>query len=557
MHISSNHAQARSTALWASLFLVALVASRVTGLFLSPLNLGPDEAQYWRWSTVPDWGYYSKPPLIAWIISTFASVFGDSEWAVRLPAPLLHGVTAALVFSLGRKMFNSRTGIFSAACYLLMPGVTFSSGVITTDAALLPCFAFSMLMLWRLRDTPEDVASTMLLGAAIAVGLLAKYAMVYAIICLVVAATIDEPTRRMILSKAGAIATCVALLIVSPHIAWNLANGLQTVNHTVDNANWGETLPSLSNGLQFIVDQMAIAGPFGLVTLFVAVPIIVRMTPHASNSSELRWLLAFCIPIILVVTAQAFVSRAHANWAATAYVAGSLVITAILLEARIIRKRWWLGGAVVVVAAAMFTPDLSVVEKSVMGVGFGAGLLLAGALSGWTSMGILWGNLAMNGVVAVIFTAMAIGPVSWSERLGFDQSFKRSRAWPETVAALHDAALETDADAVLVDERELWHAIDYYGRHDFPSAIYSWRRFGTQKSFAERHDIAELEDPEVLIASIKPHPRPLLLADFSDVEPVGEIAIPLGGDEIRRIALYKARDFDPLVRDDAWKAMLD
>ena len=45
-----------------------LLVARVIGLFLSPLNLHGDEAQYWAWSKDLDFGYFSKPPMIAWAI---------------------------------------------------------------------------------------------------------------------------------------------------------------------------------------------------------------------------------------------------------------------------------------------------------------------------------------------------------------------------------------------------------------------------------------------------------------------------------------------------------
>ena len=66
------------------LITVALTIVRLVTLFASPLELYPDEAQYWLWSRTLDFGYYSKPPLIAWIIAASTTVFGDGEWAIRL-----------------------------------------------------------------------------------------------------------------------------------------------------------------------------------------------------------------------------------------------------------------------------------------------------------------------------------------------------------------------------------------------------------------------------------------------------------------------------------------
>src|SRR5262245_33053163 len=105
-----------------ALVIALLVAIRIAIIAATPLELGPDEAQYWRWSRTLDWGYYSKPPLIAWTIAASTALFGDAEWAVRLAAPILHGLAAWFLFLLGRKAFDLRVGIWSAAIYLLMPG---------------------------------------------------------------------------------------------------------------------------------------------------------------------------------------------------------------------------------------------------------------------------------------------------------------------------------------------------------------------------------------------------------------------------------------------------
>src|SRR5213078_4893458 len=77
-----------------------LTVIRLVLIAVHPAGLYPDEAQYWFWAQTPALGYYSKPPLIAWLIALTTGLFGDSEFAVRLSAPLLHAATAAFVFGI-------------------------------------------------------------------------------------------------------------------------------------------------------------------------------------------------------------------------------------------------------------------------------------------------------------------------------------------------------------------------------------------------------------------------------------------------------------------------
>ena len=70
------------------LMVAGLTILRLAALFATPLELYPDEAQYWLWSRELAFGYFSKPPMIAWLIWLTTTIGGDAEAWVRLSAPL-------------------------------------------------------------------------------------------------------------------------------------------------------------------------------------------------------------------------------------------------------------------------------------------------------------------------------------------------------------------------------------------------------------------------------------------------------------------------------------
>src|SRR5579863_88185 len=90
----------RSSLRWA--LVAALLVAASAGLRIAymahrcPLDLAPDEAHYWDWSRHLDWSYYSKGPLVAWLIRASCALFGPASLrltgslmpAVRLPAVL-------------------------------------------------------------------------------------------------------------------------------------------------------------------------------------------------------------------------------------------------------------------------------------------------------------------------------------------------------------------------------------------------------------------------------------------------------------------------------------
>jgi len=114
--------------------IAAITAARLLWLAFQTAGLYPDEAQYWFWSRHLALGYYSKPPLVAWLIALTTGLFGNGEFAVRLSAPLLHAAAAGLVYAIGVRLYDRRIGYWSALAYATLPGVSLSAFLISTDA---------------------------------------------------------------------------------------------------------------------------------------------------------------------------------------------------------------------------------------------------------------------------------------------------------------------------------------------------------------------------------------------------------------------------------------
>ncbi len=484
------------------LIIGMFVLLRLVSVILTPLNLGPDEAQYWRWADHLDWGYYSKPPLIAWTIAFTTSLFGQAEWAVRFFAPIGHGLAAFCLFLLGKQAFDTRTGVLAAFIYLLMPGVWLSSGIISTDGLLLPCLCAGLLMLWRQREDPNWLQGA-LLGLAIGVAFLAKYAAIYFLLGAGLLAIIDPQTRRSLFQvySLGTLLTLVA--VIGPNLAWNAANDFATVNHTADNANWENSSYNLSHFPRFLLDQMGVFGPVSFVLLMLGMFFILPNTDSESAKKD-RWFLCFVLPPLIVIAIQAVISRAHANWAASAYPSAS-----VLLAAWALRANW---------------------SKA------------------------LKAGLALNLVAGLFFVVLSVNP-KLADATGFSNAFKRARGWEESVDRLVLEARNIGAVGIVFDERENWHGMDYYGRDvDNPPAHYLWRRLDSPHAFAESHaPVPEGTDETLMVASIRESFRPLMREDFKSFQYVGQFTIALGGGKERTFCLHKASGYNPVQRTRAFE----
>src|SRR4030088_3294970 len=90
-----------------------------------PLDLAPDEAHYWDWSRHLDWSYYSKGPLVAYLIRISCILAGPwSRWltgsemlGVPLPAVLCGSLLLVSLYVLTRQVFG-RDGLATAVVAL-------------------------------------------------------------------------------------------------------------------------------------------------------------------------------------------------------------------------------------------------------------------------------------------------------------------------------------------------------------------------------------------------------------------------------------------------------
>src|SRR5262245_26369415 len=111
--------------------LSALLALRLAALYAAKIDLVLDEAQYWTWSRELAFGYFSKPPMIAWVIRGTSEICGNSAACIRSASPILHTLTAVMIYFTARALYDARTAFWSAIVFATLPGVSYSSLLIT------------------------------------------------------------------------------------------------------------------------------------------------------------------------------------------------------------------------------------------------------------------------------------------------------------------------------------------------------------------------------------------------------------------------------------------
>lgn len=420
----------------AALAIVAGVTLlRVAALFLSSLELYGDESQYWTYAEEPGFGYYSKPPMIAWLIDATTMVVGATEAGVRLSSPLLHGVTAMVLFAAASAMFNGRTGFWAAVAYVTLPGVSFSSMLASTDVPLLACWSVALLAVWRLRDG-GGIGWVVTLGVAFGLGLHSKYAMAYFLLCLAVAAVFDRPLRGLLAGPRLWSAIAVGLLVWSPNLWWNLQHEGATIAHIGENANVDAEMWKPGETLEFIGAQFGVMGPvlFGAFLLR-----LIRLRRRPATGPE-PLLLAFSVPVLAAITLQALLFGANANWAVTAYPAATILVVGSLLGRD--RRRW------------------------------------------------LTLSTGMHGAVLGLMLLYAVSPAVQALP-GLRDATARLDGWRKFGVTVSVRAAESDADTVLLDHRFLLAQLWFYGDVP-PQKLRIW----VNNTVSNHYEMTRAFDPE-------------------------------------------------------------
>ncbi len=128
--------------------LITLFLLRFGFVCVSGLDLVGDESYYWDWSRRPDWCYYSKPPMVAWMIGALTWLLGDTMPVVRLGAVLLGTGFLAIYYYTAKAFYSKSAAIIALLLILATPANAISNLIMTIDP---PLYLFWMATLYYLQ----------------------------------------------------------------------------------------------------------------------------------------------------------------------------------------------------------------------------------------------------------------------------------------------------------------------------------------------------------------------------------------------------------------------
>jgi len=343
------------------LFALILVPTLLRLWFVATGQLGlvQDEAQYWDWTRHLQLTYYSKGPLIAWIIALFTAIFGNTELGVRMGsivgAALFPLLLWWLLAVLWKRPVLAVLAVFLAAVSPLFQALGI---LMTTDNPFVLCWALSLIALYA-AATPDDAGRErglwpfVLLALAFGVGILAKYTMLglaglavgYGLLLRFGGVLPRLFWPRLLVALAVGI-----LLGFLPTLIWNMQNdfvGYKHVLHLIGlGGEGGKAMFRLSRVPEYVGAQLGFALPWWFWLMLVAGLSAARQVwqaiapqssatipnrPPGANQgfgatfAQSALLVVFFWPMTLFFLAWSFHTKVLANWNTVSFVAGSIL----------------------------------------------------------------------------------------------------------------------------------------------------------------------------------------------------------------------------------------
>lgn len=332
------------------LFLLVLFVGKFYYLLELKLPLSYDESYYWDWSRKLDWGYFSKPPLVAWIIYVSTLVFGVKELAVRIPALIMHIGSLVILYALSFRYFGeifARAHLFTLA---FVPIFTVYSFIMTIDPPLLFFWTLSFYAFVEYLRKP-NILKAIFTGIFLGCSLLTKQTSF--LLLLIFFLYVYYLEKSFLSLKKTYLIFLLAFLLYSPNLYWNFKHQFLLFKHTEE--HFQRFSIDLNYYLSFWAGLFFLFGPLFMV-LFLKIGFqllpklrvyfqnMVRGTESIEKREKLRvFLLSYLLsfPPLLVFLILSFITKFNHNWIMPFFLFAYLWVLLFSLQSK--RKRMLLN----------------------------------------------------------------------------------------------------------------------------------------------------------------------------------------------------------------------
>ena len=247
-------------------------------------------------------GYVAYPPITPFFGRISLELFGTSLRGFRFFAALAHAIATVLAGLMARELGGKRFAQVVAALAVAISPVSLASGALMQYVAF--DFMFWVLTAYfiiRLLRTGNPLL-WLPIGAAIGLGMLSKYTMLFFVASILVGLLLTD-TRRYLVSRWLWVGVVVSLLIFLPNLLWQVHHNFISLDflhhiHARD-IRIGRTQ-------HFLREQLGIPANIFTIPLWIAGLFFYFRSPQGRRFRMLGWMFLVTFLIFLVAKGRSY-----------------------------------------------------------------------------------------------------------------------------------------------------------------------------------------------------------------------------------------------------------
>ncbi len=346
--------------LFSLLFVACIGAFWIFYAYHSGLDLAPDETYYWDWSRKLDWGYYEKPPLVAWCLALVRALSGSTTFSIRAGNALITIGTVLGVFFLTKKTFSSRVGLWTLITAVLTPGMAAAAFIFTIDTPLMFFWTWGCFIIF-LAVMRRTWLLWILGGIFIGAACLAKQVALIFPLILIFSLAISPTHRNQLRSPKVWTSIVISYAMLLPPLIWNHAHDWVTFAHTAHHVEINTAhLIRLNLCFEYLGSQAGLLGPVLFILIYVTLGSYLKNGAFSLGFPK-SFLLFLSYPALVEFHFLSLFSRVHPNWPDTFYVTAYPLTVAWALgrrgdwgNGRVNKRKTWLIVGICIGAVLTF-----------------------------------------------------------------------------------------------------------------------------------------------------------------------------------------------------------
>ncbi len=302
-------------------FWLILISSIVRCCVALSLEFGNDEVYYWTYAQHLAWNYFDHPPLVALLIRlTTCNLLLQDEFFVRLGPMLCAAVNTWLIFLIGSKIKDERSGWYAALLYVSSFYCSIIAGTfILPDSPQLVWWVCSVYLMTSIvgSRTSNTNANLLLLGITIGLCIMSKIHGIF--LWFGFGLYILFFQRQLLRSIYLYMAVLLSIAIVSPIFFWNLQNHFITYSYHGNRVGFFGKHPDVDSFLQQVFGSIFYNNPVNIILYVVALIAILKKRIQVP-SAYLRLYLLLALPLIIVLLIMSLFNETLPHWSGPAYI---------------------------------------------------------------------------------------------------------------------------------------------------------------------------------------------------------------------------------------------